>query len=92
MARRDVTLDEAREMGEKLGITWDEFDLEEFRRGMVVELEHGLRDPVTNVTDDDLLMTAKIALRPTGLREGQNIRSGERPRMRNIYQPFTCKN
>ena len=38
MARRDVTLDEAREMGEKLGITWDEFDLEEFRRGLVVEL------------------------------------------------------
>lgn len=62
MARRDVTLDEAKTMGEKLGITWDEFDIEEFRRGMVVELEHGLRDPVTNVTDDDLLTTAKIAL------------------------------
>lgn len=62
MARRDVTADEAKAMGEQLGITWKEFDVEEFRRGMVVELEHGLHDPATNVTDDDLLLTAKIAL------------------------------
>ncbi|WP_292522191.1 DUF5661 family protein [Methanoculleus sp.] len=62
MARRDVTADEAKAMGEQLGITWKEFDVEEFRRGMVVELEHGLHDPVTNVTDDDLFLTAKIAL------------------------------
>jgi len=49
-------------MGEQLGIAWKEFDVEQFRRGMVVELEHGLHDPKTNVTDDDLLLTAKIAL------------------------------
>ncbi|HOI61659.1 MAG TPA: hypothetical protein PLI76_06210 [Methanoculleus sp.] len=49
-------------MGGRLGITWKEFDLEQFRRGMVVELEHGLHDPVTNVTDDDLFLTAKTAL------------------------------
>lgn len=62
MARRDVTADEAKAMGEHLGIAWNEFDVEQFRRGMVVELEHGLHDPKTNVTDDDLLVTAKIAL------------------------------
>ncbi|ABN58415.1 MULTISPECIES: DUF5661 family protein [Methanoculleus] len=62
MARRDVTSEEARAMGKQLGITWEEFDVEQFRRGMVVELEHGLRDPGTNVTDDDLFLTAKIAL------------------------------
>ncbi|HQD26545.1 MULTISPECIES: DUF5661 family protein [Methanoculleus] len=62
MARRDVTADEAKAMGEQLGITWKEFDVDQFRRGMVVELEHGLHDPATNVTDDDLLLTAKIAL------------------------------
>ncbi|MDN7011752.1 hypothetical protein FGW20_01590 [Methanoculleus sp. FWC-SCC3] len=62
MARRDVTSEEAKVMGEQLGITWKEFDVEQFRRGMVVELEHGLRDPATNVTDDDLFLTAKIAL------------------------------
>lgn len=49
-------------MGEQIGIAWKEFDVEQFRRGMIVELEHGLRDPATNVTDDDLLLTAKIAL------------------------------
>lgn len=38
------------------------FDLEQFRAGMDVELEHGTRDPQTNVTDDDATMTAKIAL------------------------------
>jgi hypothetical protein len=29
---------------------------------MNVELEHGQRDPATNVTNDDPLMTGKIAL------------------------------
>ncbi len=62
MARREVTREEAQAMGEQLGITWKEFNVEQFRRGMVVELEHGLHDPKTNVTDDDLFLTAKIAL------------------------------
>ena len=62
MARRDVTPDEAKAMGEQLGITWKEFDVDQFRRGMAVELEHGLHDPATNVTDDDLFLTAKITL------------------------------
>lgn len=56
------TLDQARETGEKLGIDWKKFDTEQFRMGMDVELEHGLRDPLTNVTNDDPLTTAKIAL------------------------------
>jgi len=37
------------------------FDAETFRRGMEVELEHGLRDRETNVTDDEPIMTGKIA-------------------------------
>ena len=56
------TPEEARVIGEKLGIKWDQFDLEQFRAGMDVELEHGLRDPHTNVTGDDPLITGKIAL------------------------------
>jgi hypothetical protein len=57
------TLDEARAAGERIGIDWDAslFGIEQFRIGMDVELEHGTRDPATNVTDDDLNMTAKIA-------------------------------
>ncbi|HII79483.1 MAG TPA: hypothetical protein HA261_03580, partial [Methanosarcina sp.] len=47
---------------EQLGIKWDEFDVDQFRRGMDVELEHGTRDLATNVTNDDPIMTGKIAL------------------------------
>lgn len=53
---------EAKDVGEKLGIKWDKFNLDQFRRGMNVELEHGTIDPKTNVTNDDALTTGKIAL------------------------------
>jgi CBS domain-containing protein len=49
------------ELAAALGVQ-DEVDLEQLRIGMEVELEHGRRDPLTNVTDDDPLRTAKIAL------------------------------
>jgi hypothetical protein len=39
-----------------------EFDVNQFHRGMVVELQHGTGDPETNVTNDDLIATGKIAL------------------------------
>ena len=45
----------------ELGVA-DEVDLEQLKIGMEVELEHGRRDPVTNVTNDDPVLTAKIAL------------------------------
>jgi hypothetical protein len=61
-SKPQVTADRARRIGERLGIRWDRFDVEQFRRGMEVELEHGLRDPVTNVTGDDMTTTGKIAL------------------------------
>jgi hypothetical protein len=60
--KRVFTPDQARNIGEKLGIKWDRFDVDQFRRGMDVELEHGKADPHTNVTDDDALTTGKIAL------------------------------
>ena len=55
--------DEAREIGTRIGIDWDRspFDVEQFRMGLAVELEHGRRDPLTNVSDDDELTTGKIA-------------------------------
>jgi DNA-directed RNA polymerase alpha subunit len=54
---------EAREIGERIGIDWDSspFELEEFRAGLSVELEHGTHDPRTNVTDDAEEETGKIA-------------------------------
>jgi hypothetical protein len=62
-SRARFTLEEARAAGERIGVDWGSapFDVEQFRVGMDVELEHGTRDPRTNVTDDDLIMTAKIA-------------------------------
>jgi Protein of unknown function (DUF5661) len=58
------TSDEARQVGEEIGIDWASapFDVEQFRMGMDVELEHGLHDLMTNVTDSDPIVTGKIAL------------------------------
>lgn len=58
------TADDARAIGEEIGIDWAKspFDVEQFRVGMTVELEHGLRDERTNVSNDDPRVTAKIAL------------------------------
>ena len=58
------TADQARAVGEQIGIDWAAapFDVDQFRMGMDVELEHGLHDLLTNVTDDDPVVTGKIAL------------------------------
>jgi hypothetical protein len=57
------TAGKARAIGEAIGIDWSgsRFDVEQFRMGLEVELEHGRRDPATNVSDDDALVTGKIA-------------------------------
>ena len=59
--KRGIAAAEARTIGARLGIDWAQVNLEQFRRGLEVELEHGARDPQTNVTNDDLDVTAKIA-------------------------------
>ncbi|HET9104050.1 MAG TPA: DUF5661 family protein [Solirubrobacteraceae bacterium] len=58
------TPDQARALGERVGIDWStaRFDVEQFRMGLDVELEHGRQDVATNVSDDDETITAKIAL------------------------------
>ena len=60
--KKKFTAEEVKNIGEKLGIDWSKFDVEQFRMGMDVELEHGKVDPNTNVTNDDPLITGKIAL------------------------------
>ncbi|TKJ26536.1 MAG: hypothetical protein CEE41_02080 [Hadesarchaea archaeon B3_Hades] len=60
--KKSFSTEEAKKIGEALGIDWKNFDVEQFRMGLDVELEHGLRDPKTNVTNDDPIMTGKIAL------------------------------
>ena len=59
---RRTSTEEARRVGDAIGIDWNKFDLEQFRAGMDVEYEHGSHDPQTDVTGDDPIVTGKIAL------------------------------
>lgn len=59
--KRQFSTEEARSIGAQLKIDWSKIDLEQFRRGLEIELEHGAVDPDTNVTGDDLVLTGKIA-------------------------------
>ena len=62
MARAQrFSVEDARRVGAALGIDWQQVEVEQFRRGLEVELEHGMRDPDTNVTNADLSLTGKIA-------------------------------
>lgn len=60
--KKEFTADEAKQIGEQIGIDWSKFDVDQFRRGIDVELEHGTVDSSTNVTNDDPVVTGKIAL------------------------------
>jgi len=62
LTEEHFTKDDAKRIGESLGIDWTRFDVEQFRMGLDVELEHGSRELSTNVTNDDEITTGKIAL------------------------------
>jgi DNA-directed RNA polymerase alpha subunit len=53
--------EEARRIGDAIGINWDEYDIDEFRAGLSIELEHGSHDPETDVIGDDVNKAGKIA-------------------------------
>ena len=55
-------IEDALYASEILDINFDKFTIDEFLDGLNIELEHGKINPKTNVTDDDLIKTAKIAL------------------------------
>ena len=63
MTKKHYTTEDARDVAAQIGINWDAvtFDLEQFTNGMNVEAEHGKNDPETNVTNDDPIITGKIA-------------------------------
>ena len=62
MSKKSYTPEEAKKIGDKIGIDWDKFDLEQFRRGLEVEMEHGsVWGKDTNVTKDDPYITGRIA-------------------------------
>jgi len=62
MGKREFSKEEAKEIGDGIGVRWSRIPIEEFRLGLSVELEHGAHDPDTDVTEDDLAVTGKIAL------------------------------
>ena len=59
--KNEFGTDDARKIGEWIGVDFTKFDLEEFRKGLAIELEHGSHDPETNFTNSDPLLTGKIA-------------------------------
>lgn len=61
---KKFTLPEAIDIAKKLGIDFDKagFTPEEYLEGINIELEHGTVDPHTNVSNDDPIITGKIAL------------------------------
>jgi len=61
-AKQQFLSEQARQIGQTLGIDWSRFDVEQFRKGLDVELEHGLHDSSTDVTGNDPIITGKIAL------------------------------
>jgi hypothetical protein len=77
-SKRQIDAEKARRLGTVPGIDWAEVDPEQFRRGLDVELKHGVRNPETNVTNDDLSLTGGTPGRicrgdglPTGLQAGE---------------------
>ncbi|MCX8074015.1 MAG: hypothetical protein N2749_00300 [Clostridia bacterium] len=62
--KKSFTLEEAKNIAYQLGINFnnEKFNLEQFQKGLNVELEHGKISPATNVTNDNPILTGKIAL------------------------------
>lgn len=56
-----LNLTDAKQIGNNLGIDWNEVNIEEFLKGLNVELEHGTKYPETNITNNDKGLTGKIA-------------------------------
>jgi hypothetical protein len=64
LTKQYFTKDQARAIATELEIDFRALgcDLEQFRLGLGVELEHGPRNAKTDVSGDDSLVTGKIAL------------------------------
>jgi Protein of unknown function (DUF5661) len=62
MPKKRFSLGDAKRIGRTLGLSWKKLDLKQFHMGLNIELEHGKKTAFTNVTNDDEVLTAKIAL------------------------------
>jgi hypothetical protein len=64
LTKQYFTKDQARAIATELGIDFRALgcDLEQFRLGLGVELEHGPRSPESDVSGNDPIVTGRIAL------------------------------
>ncbi len=89
----DFTIEEAKQLGDTLGAKWTKYDVDQFRLGLQTELEHGLRDPATDVTHDDPVLTAKIVLAHLNTYPDYYIRlknmAAEAERFHRAYRPHS---
>jgi hypothetical protein len=68
--RKPFTAHEAKEIGDKLGIDWEQTDVKQFQRGMNAELEDGTYNPITKFASDDPILIGKVVR--THLKESPN--------------------
>ena len=61
MKEKRFSFNKVKQIGDDLNVDWNKFEVEQFWTGLEAELEHGTIDPNTNVTNDDFLLTGKIA-------------------------------
>lgn len=57
----ELSKKEAKKIGDRLGVDWNQINLKEFVSGINVEFEHGTKFPETNITNDNKNLTGKIA-------------------------------
>lgn len=76
---QDFSLVDAQNIGNQIGIDWQTapFGVRQFQQGLAVELEHGLQNPQTNVTNNDPIATGQIALAHLNERPDYYWRLGE---------------
>ena len=60
--RKQISIDEARRVGESLHLDWEQVDLEEFRQGLMGNHKPGTIDPETGLAYEDVLLTGKVVL------------------------------
>ena len=62
MPNKKFSSEDAKRIGQTLDLSWKKVDLKQFHMGLNIELEHGKRNAFTNVTNNDEILTARIAL------------------------------
>jgi hypothetical protein len=59
---KEIFREKIKKIGEDLDVDWSKISLDDLIEGTIHEMEHGSISPKTNVTNDNLVKTLKIAL------------------------------